>query len=122
MRWLTLAFFIVFLGGCASSGTPINLAAVKQMEKGVTTQDQVKNQLGSPTSAGITSEGESYFMYVFSRTQVKGESFIPIVGAFVGGSTSDIQTLQMWFTEGGVLKNYQFNETTQDVSSGLSSN
>ncbi|PYE31144.1 outer membrane protein assembly factor BamE (lipoprotein component of BamABCDE complex) [Idiomarina fontislapidosi] len=122
MRWLVWAFMALLISGCASSGTPIDLSAVEQMQKGITTKNQVRSELGSPTSAGITSEGESYFMYVFSRTQVKGESFIPIVGAFVGGATSDIQTLQMWFTEDGVLKNYQFNETTQDVSNGFSSN
>lgn len=122
MKWVTSVVIALIIGGCASAGKPINVNKLKQMEKGVTTKQQVRSALGSPSSAGITSEGESYFMYVFARTQIKGESFIPFVGAFVGGSTSDVQTLQMWFTEDGVLKNYQFNETTQDVSSGLSSN
>lgn len=122
MKWLIITVAVLVIGGCASAGKPIDVNALKQMEEGVTTKEQVRSALGAPASAGITSDGESYFMYLFTKTQIKGESFIPFVGAFVGGSTSDIQTLQMWFTEDGLLKNYQFNQTKQDVSTGLSSN
>jgi len=121
MRFFILGFVMLLVIGCASAGRPIDMTAVQQFEKGVTTQQEVRSSMGAPISTGITSEGETFFLYTFARSQVKASSFIPIAGAFLGGTDTDIQTLQIWFDEDGIMKNYTFNETTQDIRSGVNS-
>lgn len=119
MKHIWTLVLLAIISGCASAGRPIDLAALQKLEKGISTQNDVRAAMGAPMSAGIIPDGKSYFMYIFSRSQIKAESMIPIVGLFAGGSKTDIQTLQIWFDENGVMENYLFNESQQDISQGL---
>lgn len=121
IKLLLTSALILALSACASVGQPIDLGKVQAFEKGETTKTDVRDSLGSPASSGITSDGETFFIYTFARSRVKASTFIPIAGAFMGGANTDVQTLQLWFDEADVLKNYEFNETTQDVRSGFTS-
>lgn len=94
---------------------------MQKLEKGESSKQDVRDLLGSPATSGITSDGETFFVYTFARSRVKASTFIPIAGAFMGGANTDVQTLQIWFDEQEIMKNYEFNETTQDVRSGFTS-
>jgi len=76
---------VAILGGCAASGTQVSEAAALQFKEGQATEAQIISKLGKPTSVTI-SNGMKFISYSGMQYQVKGATFIPIVGAFAGGA------------------------------------
>ncbi|WP_419307278.1 outer membrane protein assembly factor BamE domain-containing protein [Chromohalobacter israelensis] len=108
--------------GCASYGKKIDANTIKQIEKGKTTEAQIVAMLGSPMSVGVTPDGEKILMYMYTKSQAKASTFIPVVGAFVGGADTKTQTLQIWIDENGVVSTYAYNNTGSKLNTGLLSN
>jgi len=109
----------VLVVGCASYGKKIDLSSVDKIQKGVTTEAQVKAMLGNPMSVGITAEGKKFMMYMYTQSQTKASTFIPIVGAFVGGADTQTQTLQIWVDENDVVTTYTYNTSNSELNTGL---
>jgi len=108
--------------GCASYGKKIDANAINKIEKGITTENEVIAMLGNPMSVGVTPDGKRFLMYMYTQSQAKASTFIPIVGAFVGGADTKTQTLQIWVDENGVVSTYAYNNTNSELNTGLLSN
>jgi outer membrane protein assembly factor BamE (lipoprotein component of BamABCDE complex) len=113
---------ILTIAGCASYGKKIDANLIKQIEKGKTTETQLISMLGSPMSVGITPDGKKFLMYMFVQSKTKASTFIPIVGAFVGGADTTSQTLQVWIDDKGVVSTYAYNNSSTELNTGLLSN
>ncbi|MFD1009085.1 outer membrane protein assembly factor BamE domain-containing protein [Oceanisphaera ostreae] len=118
-KFLASCILCAFLVGCASYGGKIDANAVSQIEKGKTTEAQVYALLGNPMSVGISSEGKKFLMYMYTESQVKASTFIPIVGAFVGGADTNSQTLQVWIDEQGLVSSYAYNNSQTELKTGI---
>lgn len=114
---LTIAFLL--LAGCASTGRQIDQQAVAKIIKGQTTQTQVDSLLGPPTQQMRSSDGSSIYVYVYSRSDVKAATLIPVVGAFAGGATSQNQTCTVMFDPSGVVRDIYSSSGQSDTSTGL---
>ena len=104
--------------GAGSKGGTQNLkgTSVSEMEKrfkvGVTTKADVEQWLGAPTGIEKGNGGDTWKYKLESReSSVRPESFIPYVGAFVGGvdTKEESRELKIKFNKKGVLESYSFD-------------
>ena len=117
---LAVIFASAVISGCASVGAPINQKAADQIQEGVTTKDQVAILMGQPYQISRLPNGESAYMYIYSKVSAKASSFIPIVGALVGGSKVDSQNLIVTFNKDGIVKAVTGSQTSASADSNLS--
>jgi outer membrane protein assembly factor BamE (lipoprotein component of BamABCDE complex) len=121
------ALALCLVAGCASSsyGTKLDKNKVAQIQKGVTTRAEVEQMLGQPENVSLMGDGRRMMMYSYteSNAHVKGTSFIPIAGAFMGGSegTMHHQQLQVVLNKNDVVEDYVMNDGMKnlDHSSGF---
>jgi outer membrane protein assembly factor BamE (lipoprotein component of BamABCDE complex) len=92
---------MVVVAGCASHGNKrINdQNNIKAIEIGVSSKDDVKEILGNPADVAFLENDVEVWKYFFTRTRVKGSTFIPIIGGFVGGSTKKTRTFTVKFKD-----------------------
>ncbi len=88
------AVLAALLAGCASTGNNFDDSKVSQIKKGETTEAQLIQMFGEPQRRGVNSEGATTLMWMYMESSVKGESFIPYAGPFVGGSRHKQKTLE----------------------------
>ena len=104
----TLAAGVIFLlAGCASVGDPriTDDALVAKVEKGKSRKADVEALFGPPGQVDFTDAGFEKWLYTYSYSQVRGSSFIPFAGSFVGGTDIQTSTLTVQFTKEGVVEN-----------------
>lgn len=101
----------ILIGGCASSGAPIKQSELSGFVKGETTHDQVISSLGKPQSVTANADGTKTLVYVHVNTKVSAATYIPIVGAFAGGATSNAKTLTVHINANNTVKDWSFTET-----------
>jgi len=103
-RFLLMLFASAFLIGCTrQSGTFVNDDQLAQFRDGYTTLAQIEETLGAPTSDVRDSSGLRTIAYSFMASQVKGATFVPVVGAFAGGATAQVRTVVFQFDDRGIL-------------------
>jgi len=93
---------VTMLGGCATA-PPIPADAISKFEKGVTTQSEMIQVLGKPSSINRNSDGTTVIMWLRSKTQIKSATYVPIVGLFAGGATAENRTFTATFDADGLL-------------------
>jgi hypothetical protein len=108
MKNALLLFFVVTLASCASVGTNFDSRKITDIQKGKTTEPQLVAMFGKPNSRGVNSENGSTLMWIYSEAQVKGSTFIPLAGAFVGGATSKTKTLTVRLDQSGTVSGYDY--------------
>lgn len=119
MRHILVITLTLLLTACASYGNKIDAQYATSIKEGVTTEQEVRTNLGNPISTGVTHDGLKFYVYTYSQAQTKASSFIPIVGAFVGGADTKTQMLQIWFDKEGKVTSYSYNDSAQEIRTGL---
>lgn len=123
MTWRILAMAsAVALSGCMASGVQVDQKAVAKFEKGKTTIAEVEASLGAPTNSTISSDGDQTIMYNYMQMQMRPETFIPYVGAFVGGADTKNSFAMFRFDQRGVLVNYTVSNGQMGMGENLESN
>lgn len=87
----------LLLGGCAAGGVKVSEAQLSHFQPGVTTKLQVIGALGPPTIQMRLADGTSMVVYSYYEARVRPQTFIPVVGAVVGGSDSTSTTATLRF-------------------------
>ncbi len=112
---LFAAICLLSLSACGvSSGTMVKPQQVSEFAAGTTTYDDVITQLGSPSTVKSSSDGSKTASYTHASVKARPESFIPFVGAFVGGADSTAHTVNFIFNRNGILTKID----TQDTAIG----
>lgn len=101
---MVITLLAVALSGCMSSGTQVDPAKAARFQSGITTVGQVRAALGAPNADSIQTDGSRTMVYVYMHTQVRPETFIPIIGGFVGGADAQTQTVSYSFGPDGVMR------------------
>lgn len=121
-RLLTLVLASVLLTGCATVGRKVDQASVDRIKKGQTTQQEVIGLIGSPDQITRNADGDVIYSYIYVRATTKGESFIPIAGAFVGGTNVQNQMVMVTFGPDGIVKDvlstYGATDSRMNASAG----
>jgi len=90
------------IAGCASTGNNFDEAKVNQIKKGETTEADLVKLFGAPQNRTINAEGVTTLTWMYAEASVKGESFLPYAGAFLGGSRGSSKSLSVTLAEGRV--------------------
>lgn len=110
---------MLLLSGCFSAGqkriTDDHLIA--KIEKERSTKAEIEWTFGRPGAVDFTESGREKWVYFYSRGEVRLATFIPIVGLFVGGSDSRMDSLSILFSSSGIVEN--FGRSRTDGSSGF---
>src|ERR1700722_2049595 len=89
---------IIFgLTGCASAGVKVDQSKMAQFHKGQTTYSDVIAALGAPSQSSVDDMGNRSISYIYTSTQARPETFIPVVGAFVGGADTENNMAAFYF-------------------------
>jgi hypothetical protein len=116
MKNIITLVLLVVLTGCAASGIQVSQNAALQFKEGIATEAQIMEKLGRPTSTTIIN-GQRLISYSGMQYQVKGATFIPIVGAFAGGADYTISVATYQIGVNGVLQKISYS--TYDGSSRM---
>jgi hypothetical protein len=116
-----LVLSIFALSGCVAGGVKVEERQLSSFEKGKTTYAQVVGQLGAPNATTLMPDGRRVIVYSYVQAQARPESFIPLVGAFVGGADSRSNMVSLVFTRDGVLEAYSSTEAQYGVGTGFAS-
>jgi outer membrane protein assembly factor BamE (lipoprotein component of BamABCDE complex) len=92
----------LFFVGCASTGNNFDENKLSEIKKGETTEAQLTAMFGEPQNRSVNSDGQVIVTWMYAEATVKGESFIPYAGAFMGGSRSKMKSLTVTLREGTV--------------------
>ena len=120
MKTISAMAAILLLAGCATTGTRVDDAAVDKFTPGVTTEADVTKALGAPQYRSRNSDGTTMVMYNYAHTQVKGATFIPVVGLFAGGVKADMTNARFTFDANGKLTDTSNGGQQFDVKAPLS--
>jgi outer membrane protein assembly factor BamE (lipoprotein component of BamABCDE complex) len=107
------------LSGCVSSGTKVTEQQADQFEKGKSTEADVIAKLGAPTSSSRAADGARADVYMYTKSQARAASFIPVVGLLAGGADATMMAVIFHFTPDGVLKDWTSNVTNAGANTGL---
>lgn len=108
MKFLLTLVLVTSLAGCMSSGKQVAPEAALQFKEGVTTESEILTKLGQPTAMSINS-GKKFLTYSGMQVQMKGASFIPIIGAFAGGSDYKMSMAIYQIGPNGILEKISYN-------------
>lgn len=101
---ITAALLIAtLLAGCAATGVKVTDAQVSAFKPGEATEAQVVAALGEPTMRTRLADGSVMVIYSYAESQVRPATFIPVVGALVGGADSRSTAVTLRFGPDGKL-------------------
>ncbi len=106
------------MGGCVSTGVEVRPEQLEDFLPGFSTQEDVVNLIGGPTSQATLSNGTTILIYSFASSQTHPESFLPIVGPLFAGGKIRSSTVLFEFDANGVLRSVR--RATSSGASGLS--
>lgn len=106
---LPLITCAALLCGCASVGNNFDSRKITEIKKGETTEAELSKMFGVPAQRGVNSESGTTLTWLYTEARVKGETFIPFAGAFVGGSAMKTKTLVVQLDQQGKVASYNYS-------------
>ena len=119
MKFLNSLFLVIALTGCASAGVKVEQSKLTDLHKGKTTYQQAVNEFGQPSQTIYNDNGTKTALYIYYSAQARPETFIPVVGAFVGGADSENSTVTMNFDQHDVLRSYSSSQGSVGAGHGF---
>ena len=110
------------VAACTSGNTAIKdetrATIVSKLTQGASTEGQVRAMYGEPTRT-IANNGTVRWIYSFGASQPGVQNFIPGVSIFSQNIASQGKVLDLSFGVDGVLQDYTFSETNNNVHRGI---
>jgi hypothetical protein len=88
----------LFAVSCASVGNNFDDTKISDIKKGQTTEADLVKMFGDPENRMVNSDSALTLTWIYSEAKVKGTSFIPYAGPFMGGTRSKSKTLSATLT------------------------
>jgi len=120
MRFIAAITLGALLVGCAAGGVKVTEGHLSSFKAGETTKAAVIASIGTPTMQMRLPDGSSMVVYSYYEAKVRPETFIPIVGALVGGSDSTSNTATLRFDATDKLINTSSTSSAIGIGMGLS--
>ncbi len=120
MKLFFAAVLSVLVAGCAATGTQVSQSAALQFKEGITSEADIVAKLGAPTGIRVSSGGIRIITYTGGQAQVKGASFIPIIGMFAGGTDYTVTTATYQMGADGLLQKIDYSSSAGSTGMGRS--
>lgn len=120
MRTLAVIALSAVLVACAAGGVKVTDDQLTSFKAGETTKAQVIAAIGAPTMQMRLADGTSMVIYSYYEAKVRPATFIPIVGAFAGGSDSSSNTATLRFDANDRLIDTTSSSSAIGSGTGLS--
>jgi hypothetical protein len=104
--------------GCASTGVNVSDQQTAAFVKGKTTRAEVVAALGPPTGETHMADGTRLIMYTYAEAKARAATYIPFVGAFVGGADSHGRTVGLRFDDHDLLLDITTTESSNSTQLG----
>ncbi|MFU1907699.1 hypothetical protein ACLRAJ_17150 [Bordetella avium] len=118
MRLLAALFVTAALAGCVSSGVRVKDEQLSAFVPGQMTTQEVIASLGQPTTQMRNADGTSMLMYSYVEAKARPASYIPFLGAFVGGADSSSNMVQLHFDAAGKLVQHSSSQSNYGTGTG----
>jgi outer membrane protein assembly factor BamE (lipoprotein component of BamABCDE complex) len=121
---ITSVLMACALAACASSGNDSIADATgdsvaRTLQKGRTTQADVRKLYGDPMKTSFKSNGFESWEYEFVRMQSRPTNFIPYVNLVHSGADGQKKSLVIFFDRSKVVQDYTMSNSKVEVSTGL---
>lgn len=130
--------YLLSVTGCVSSGNPavVDQERIAQIQLNVSTKEDVQRILGQPNymskqsggyypMAGLSSSPSLTTVEIWSYSHlnvaVNAATFIPVVGLFAGGATSNMNTFTVAFDDKGIVRHISSSQSQGRSGSGAGS-
>ena len=112
------------LAACVSAGNDSIADATGEfvamsLQKGKTTQTDVRKLYGDPLKTSFKSNGFESWEYEFTRMQSRPTNFIPYVNLVHSGADGEKKSLVIFFDQRKVVRDYTMSTSKVEVSQGL---
>jgi hypothetical protein len=119
-----LVFTGMLLAGCASSGNTsiadaTGSTVASQLQKGRSSQADVRRLYGDPLKTSFASNGNETWEYEFARLQSKPTNFVPYISLVHSGEEGEKKSLVVFFDRNKIVQDYTMSTSRVDVSRGL---
>ena len=121
MRGASVCAVAAILAGCAATGVMVTDDQIAQFKTGESTEPQVIAALGQPSMRMRLADSSTMLVYTYSQYSTRPATFIPIVGAFAGGSDYKTNSVTLMFDTTGKLKSTTSSQSAGGVGMGASS-
>lgn len=120
MNKLIYLFVITMLvSGCATCGTPIDRTAVEQMQKGVTTKEEVIKKFGQPDTTYFDKDNRLIYSYFSTKVSSTAWNFIPVVSLVHSEMKTKTQMLVIVFSKDGIVEEFSFTNSDKPMKYGI---
>ncbi len=107
------------LVGCATAGVKIDQQQAAAFQPGIATYADIIAKFGKPSRETMMGNGSRTVAYVYVRSTARPQSFIPVVGAFVGGADQETSSVAFRFAPDGKLIDHTTSSGQIGVGTGL---
>ena len=121
-KWIVIIVLMLcplLMTGCASVGKEIQQTNVEQLQKGITTKDQVIKMFGQPDSTYFDKDTRLIFTYFAMKMSPSVYSFIPIINIVHNEMNMKNQMLVIVFSKDGIVEEYSFTNPDKKMSFGM---
>ena len=119
MRRVFVLAATVWLTTCAATGVRVDADKVSALKIGQTSFADAVAALGPPTSQMHLGNGTMIVSYSYVQVSARPESFIPIIGPFVGGADSRASSVTLRFAPDGRLADVISSESQYGTGTGV---
>ena len=125
LLFLMLTLSVTALAGCAASmgnssmKGESNSSLSQKLIKGKTTESQVAGMFGQPYTKSFAGNGDPEWSYTRNTERNGVLSYVPVVGLFANAQTDTNKNLTILFNKKGVVKNWEFTNSTNHLSAGF---
>jgi hypothetical protein len=114
-RILTVSVFTLALVACAHQEPVVTASSFTAFREGQDCEQIIQAIGHAPTQMIRRHDGSRQFTYMTSQSQLKPESFIPVVGQVLGGGTATVTLATFDCDQTGKLLKSSFSENTQTL-------
>jgi outer membrane lipoprotein-sorting protein len=115
----SLVFAALLLSACATVGTKVDADQAAQFKPGIATYSEIVGKFGAPQQQVTMSTGEKTVIYSYAHSAVRATTFIPVVGAFAGGSDTTGNSVVFRFAPDGKLIDTTSSSSQMGVGTGF---
>lgn len=111
----------VITTGCATSqGNQVDVSDTSSIVDGKTTKSELISKFGQPTQTTRDSKGKQTLVWLHTKSTIHAATYIPVVGMFAGGATTENKTLTVFIDRRGIVQGHEYSDAT--ISSKLNGN